>query len=149
MCARGSAPRRRSGTVRPVVAPIYRLVCVPAALDGAPEGWAAAMLREGDMALLVDDGGLAAVDAIAHALDLTTVSVLRSEQSPERQEATVIAYAASLPLVWVAASFSDDAREWARRRGPMTLLVDAERPLTDDDRRRIERFVALLGRQTE
>ena len=33
--------------------------------------------------------------------------------------------------------------------GPMTLLVEVAGPLADDERRRIERFVALLGRQAE
>jgi hypothetical protein len=129
--------------------PLFRLVCVPAVLDDAPPGWAAAMLRQGEMALQVDDGGLQAVDAVAHALDLIAVSVLRSERSAEAQEETVIAYAGSLPLVWIARSFSDAARDWARRRGPMTLLVEADRPLGDDERQRVDRFVALLGRQAE
>ena len=48
--------------------PIFRLVCVPGALDGAPSGWAAEMLRDGEVALLVDDGGLEAINAVAHAL---------------------------------------------------------------------------------
>lgn len=129
--------------------PLYRLVCVPAVLRDAPAGWATALLRQGEMALQVDDGGLEAVDAVAHALDVATVAVLRSERTTEEQERTVIAYAGSLPLVWVARGFSDDARDWARKRGPMTLLVEADRPLSEDDRHRVERFVALLGRQAE
>jgi alkanesulfonate monooxygenase SsuD/methylene tetrahydromethanopterin reductase-like flavin-dependent oxidoreductase (luciferase family) len=60
-----------------------------------------------------------------------------------------MAYAESRPFVWVAAEFSDAAREWARDRGPMTLLVAADAPLSDDERRRIDRFVATLGRQSE
>jgi hypothetical protein len=51
--------------------------------------------------------------------------------------------------VWSAAGFSDDARRWARERGPMTLLVEASGPLAEDERKRIERFVATLGRQAE
>ena len=31
----------------------------------------------------------------------------------------------------------------------MTLLVEARGPLADDERRRIDRFVAILGRQSE
>ena len=31
----------------------------------------------------------------------------------------------------------------------MTLLVEAARPLSEDDRHRVDRFVALLGRQAE
>jgi hypothetical protein len=129
--------------------PLFRLVCVPAVLDDAPTGWATAMLRQGEMALQVDGGGLEAIDAVAHALDLVAVSVLRTERTADEQERTVIAYARSLPLVWIAGAFSDAARGWARRRGPMTLLVEAARPLGEDDRLRIDRFVALLGRQAE
>jgi hypothetical protein len=51
--------------------------------------------------------------------------------------------------VWVGAAFSDGAAAWARDRGPMTLLVAAEAPLDDEERRRIDRFVATLGRQSE
>lgn len=135
--------------MRAVDAPLFRLVCVPAVLDDAPSGWATALLREGEMALQVDDGGLAAIDAVAHALDLVTVSVLRTERSADAQEETAITYAGSLPLVWIARSFSDAARDWAHRRGPMTLLVEADRPLGAEDRQRVDRFVALLGRQAE
>ncbi len=129
--------------------PIFRLACVPAALDGAPEGWASALLAEGELALLAGGGGLAAVDAVAHALDLISVPLLRSEPDAATQERTVQAYAGGFPLVWVAAAFSDDARRWARERGPMTLLVAAAGPLPEDERKRIERFVATLGRQAE
>ena len=43
--------------------PIFRLACVPAALDGAPEGWATALLAEGELALLAE-GGLDKIDAV-------------------------------------------------------------------------------------
>ena len=105
---------------------LFRMVCVPAALDG----WSPDMLRDGEVALLVDDGGLDAVNAVAHRLDAPTVRVVRSEDTAGAQEDTVIAYAASLPLVWIAPGFSDDARRWARDRGPMTLLVDTRAGLT-------------------
>ena len=124
---------------------LFRMVCVPAALDG----WSLDMLRDGEVALLVDGGGLDAVNAVAHRLDAPTVRVVRSEDSAGAQEDTVIAYAASLPLVWIAPEFSDAARGWARDRGPMTLLVDTGAGLTDEERRRIERFLAILGRQSE
>jgi hypothetical protein len=107
------------------------------------------MLREGEIALLPADGGLAAVDDVARALDAVTVAVVRGEPDAERQEQTVIEYAGPLPLVWVGASFSDAATQWAHDRGPMTLLVQTERSLSDDERRRIDRFVATLGRQSE
>jgi hypothetical protein len=132
-----------------VATPIFRLVCVPGALDGAPRGWAAEMLRDGEVALLVDEGGLDAVNAVAHALDVLAVRVLRREETPGRQEETVIAHAAALPLVWVGSAFTDAARSWARERGPMTLLVEVDGPVSADERRRIDRFVALLGRQAE
>ena len=127
----------------------FRFVCVPAALAGSPAGWAADMLRDGEIALLADDGGFAAANAVAHDLGLFSIPLVRSEDSPERQEKTVIAYAGSLPLVWVAETFSDTATEWARARGPMTLLIEADGPLPDAERRRIDRFVAILARQSE
>jgi NADPH-dependent ferric siderophore reductase len=129
--------------------PIFRLVCVPGALDGAPEGWASKLLQEGEIALLVDDGGLPAINAAAHSLGLATVPVVRIEDTATAQEQTVIAYAEALPVVWVAPEFSASTRTWAHDRRPMTLLVEAEGPLADDARGRIERFVGWLGRQTE
>jgi hypothetical protein len=129
--------------------PIFRLVCVPGALDGAPEGWASKLLQEGEIALLVDAGGLPAINAAAHVLGLPTVPVVRIEDTPTAQEETVIDYAGTLPVVWVAADFSASTRSWAHDRGPMTLLVEANGPLPADGRSRIERFVGWLGRQTE
>jgi hypothetical protein len=131
------------------MAPGFRLVCSPAALAGAPDGWAVETLGDGEVALLVDDGGLAAINAAAHTLGLTTVSIVRSESSPAAHEQTVIAFAGSSPFVWVAAEFSDSVRSWARERGPMTLLVDTDGALPDDERGRIGRFLALIARQTE
>jgi hypothetical protein len=129
--------------------PLFRLVCTPGILDGAPEGWVGSMLEEGELALLVDDGGLEAVSAVAHRLDLVTVQVLRTEESSEEQERTVMTYAGSKALVWVAGTFGDAATTWARDRGPMTLLVETGEPLSDDERKRVERFVVILGRQAE
>ena len=129
--------------------PLFRLVCAPNVLAAAPDGWVAAMLEEGDVALLVDEGGLDAITALAHALDLVTVPVLRAERTSEQQEATVMAYAAAKPLVWIAAAFGDTARDWAHRRGPMTLLLESAGPLTEDERKRVERFTVILGRQAE
>ncbi len=128
---------------------IFRMVCTPAALAGAPKGWAAETLREGEVAMLVDGGGLEAINAAAHTLELVTISIVRREETADAQEQTVISFAASLPLVWVAEAFSDSARAWARERGPMTLLVEADHELPDPERARIGRFVALLGRQSE
>lgn len=129
--------------------PTFRFVCVPSALSGAPGSWARDMLREGEIALLPGPGGLPAVDEVARSLGLVSITVLRGEESAAAQEQTVTAYAGSLPLVWVGGQFSDAARAWARDRGPMTLLVEADAPLSDEERRRIDRFVATLGRQSE
>lgn len=129
--------------------PSFRFVCVPDALAGAPSGWAREMLRDGEIALLAGDSGLEAVNAVAHDLDLTSVPLVRGEESAKRQEQTVMAYAENLPLVWVSAGFGEGASAWARDRGPMTLLVAAGGPLAEEERRRIERFVATLGRQSE
>lgn len=132
-----------------VADPLFRLACAPGVLSAAPDGWVATMLDEGEVALLVDDGGLDAITALAHELDMITVPVLRAEHAREQQEATVMAYAASKPLVWIAASFGEAATEWAHKRGPMTLLVESAGPLSDDERKRVERFAVILGRQAE
>lgn len=107
------------------------------------------MLGDGEISLLAGAGGLAEVDAVAHALDLVTVSLVRSETDPARQEQTVMVRAGGLPLIWIAAGFGEEARAWAQRRGPMTLLVENPGPLSTGERERIDRFVALLGRQAE
>lgn len=107
------------------------------------------MLEEGEVAVLADEGALEAISALAHELDMVTVPVLRAERTSEQQEATVMAYAAAKPLVWIAASFGEDAQGWARERGPMTLLVESAGPLSEDERKRVERFAVILGRQAE
>jgi hypothetical protein len=129
--------------------PLFRLACTPGVLDGAPAGWVATMLEEGEIALLADGGGLDAITALAHALDLVTIPLLRAEQTPAQQEATVIAYAAAKPLVWIAPAFSEDAARWAHQRGPMTLLIEPEGALSEEERKRVERFAVILGRQAE
>lgn len=131
--------------------PSFRFVCVPSALVGAGGlvEWALEMLRDGEIALLPDDGGLDAISEVAHALGLASVPVIRGEADVEQQQSTVTDYARSLPLVWVGERFSPASTAWARERGPMTLLVQTGGPLTEEDRRRIERFVATLGRQSE
>jgi hypothetical protein len=126
---------------------MFRLVCLPAALGEAPARWS--MLGEGELALLPGDGGLAEVAELSHRLDLVSIELLRGEATPAAQEDTVITFAGPLPLVWIAAGFSDRARGWAERRGPMTLLVEAAGSLSADELRRVERFVATLGRQSE
>ncbi len=131
------------------VGPLFRMVCTPEALAGAPDGWAAETLRDGEVAWLIDDGGLETINAAAHALDLITVSIVRSEESEALQAETVMAFAGSFPLVWVGPRFSDSVRTWARERRPMTLLVEADGQLPAEERGRIGRFLALLGRQTE
>jgi hypothetical protein len=132
-----------------MAAALFRLVCSAGVLDGAPDGWVHAMLQEGELALLVDDGGLDAISAVAHSLDLVTVPLLRAEGSAESQEQTVMRYAGSKALVWVASSFGEAATRWAHDRGPMTLLVETGRALSEDERKRVERFVVILGRQAE
>lgn len=129
--------------------PLFRLVCTPGNLDDAPAGWVGEMLEEGELALLVDGGGLGAITDVAHRLDLVTVPLLRSEQTAEQQEQTVMTYAGSMALVWIASAFGEAAVRWAHDRGPMTLLVETGEPLSDDERRRVERFVVILGRQAE
>jgi hypothetical protein len=129
--------------------PLFRLVCNAGVLDGAPAGWVSTMLQQGELALLVDDGGLEAITSLAHQLDLVTVPLLRTEETPGKQDSTVMSYAESKPLVWVAPAFGEAATRWAHQRGPMTLLVETDRDLPAEERRRIERFVVILGRQAE
>ena len=129
--------------------PVFRLVCLPAALADTPATWAREMLGDGELALLPGEGGLDAVGAVAHRLGLVSMTLLRGEATDAAQADTVITFAGSLPLVWVGREFSGRVSAWARSRGPMTLLVQADGPLSDDERRRIERFVATLGRQSE
>lgn len=126
----------------------FRLVCLPSALAGAPSGWASELLREGEVALLAGEG-LGPINDVALALDQATIAVLRSERTPALQDRTVMDYAGGLPLVWVADGFSEEVTAWARDRGPMTLLVVAGGPLPDEERRRIDRFVSILSRQSE
>lgn len=127
--------------------PLFRLVCTPATLTGSPEGWAVEMLQDGVVAVSPDGGGLPAIDEAARTLGVTAIPVVRGEATPAEQERTVQAHAGALALVWVAASFSDDARAWAQKRGPMTLLVEVAGALSPEDRRRVERFVAILSGQ--
>ncbi len=126
---------------------LFRLVCGPAVLTNAPAGWATEMLRDGEVAIVPDAEGLASVHAVARALDATAVAVVRVEADAATQERTVIAHAGALALVWVAPRFSDDARTWAEKRAPMTLLIEADGELSQDERRRVERFVAILSGQ--
>jgi hypothetical protein len=128
---------------------VFRLVCSAAALEGAPEDWAGMILSQGEIALLIDDGGLDTINAIAHALGIVSIPVLRSEATAAAQEQTVIDHAARMPLVWIADAFSEEVVTWAHDRGPMTLLVHSSGALPESERQRIERFVASLGRQAE
>jgi hypothetical protein len=132
-----------------VAGPLFHLACTAGVLGEAPAGWVNAILQEGEIALLVDDGGLDAITALAHALDLVTVPLLRTEDEPSRQDSTVMSFAESKPLVWIAGGFGEAATRWAHQRGPMTLLVETDGRLSEDERRRIERFVVILGRQAE
>ncbi|MGI9184796.1 MAG: hypothetical protein ACR2GZ_07500 [Solirubrobacteraceae bacterium] len=129
--------------------PSFLMVCASAAIAGAPPGWATATLRDGEVALLVDEGGVGAVNDAARALGQLAVSVVRREADPDAQEQTVIEFAGSLPLIWVTDEFSEPARSWAHDRGPMTLLIAAEGVLSEPERTRIGRFVTLLARQTD
>lgn len=132
-----------------VADPLFCLASSPGVLAAAPAGWVATMFEEGEVAVLADEGGLDAITALAHELDMVTVPVLRAERTSEQQEATIMAYAAAKPLVWIAPSFGEDAQAWAHKRGPMTLLVESAGPLSDDERKRVERFTVILGRQAE
>ncbi|MGH2869245.1 MAG: hypothetical protein ACRDNK_16995 [Solirubrobacteraceae bacterium] len=129
--------------------PSFLMVCRSAAIAGAPTGWASATLRDGEVALLVDEGGLEAVNAAARALGQLAVSVVRREVDPEAQEQTVIEFAGSLPLIWITDEFSEHARSWAHDRGAMTLLISAQGVLSEEERTRIGRFVTLLAPQTD
>ena len=140
--------RRATASFPRVPEPRFRFVCLPSALAGTPAGWAREMLEEGEVALLASDG-LDVINQVAHELGQITITLLRTERDPEQQDVAVMAYADTLPLVWVAAGFSDEVSRWAHERGAMTLLSAAEGPLGGEERRRIDRFLAILGRQSE
>ena len=106
------------------------------------------MLEEGEVALLPSDG-LDVVNQVAHELGQITITLVRGEAERARQDATVMAHADTLPLVWAAPEFSEEVRRWAQDRGAMTLLSLADGPLDEAERRRIDRFLAILGRQSE
>jgi hypothetical protein len=122
---------------------------VASALLGVEAEWVTEMLADGQIALLADGGGFAAINQVAHTLGMISVPLVRGEETAELQQETAMAYADRLPLVWVDEDFSEKVTAWAHARGPMTLLVRATGPLAGDERRRIERFVASLGRQAE
>lgn len=128
--------------------PCFRLVCVPSAIAGTPAGWARELLEEGEVALLASEG-LEATNRVAHELGQVAVTLVRTEPTRELQDQTVMSFAGALPLIWVAPDFSDAVTRWAHDRGPMTLLSQAAGSLGDEERRRIDRFVAILGRQSE
>jgi hypothetical protein len=121
---------------------------MPSALSGGPAGWARDMLEEGEIALLSSDG-LESINQVAHELGQPTITLVRSEAHRERQDEAVMAFADTLPLVWVAPDFTAAVRRWAQERGPMTLLSQASGLLGLDERRRIDRFLAILARQSE
>ena len=129
--------------------PVLRLASDPATLLGAPPEWTRELLADSELALLPGAGGLDDIDRLAHALGMVSVTLLRGETSPPAQDETVMAWAGAMPLAWIAAGFSDKVRGWAHSRGPMTLLVEAGGPLSDDEQRRVARFAAVLGRQSE
>jgi hypothetical protein len=106
------------------------------------------MLEEGEVALLASDG-LDVINQVAHEIGQIAIMLVRTESDQTKQDQAVMSYADTLPLVWVAPGFSDDVRRWAQARGPMTLLSEAGGPLGDEERRRIDRFLAILGRQSE
>jgi hypothetical protein len=132
-----------------VIDPVFRLVAPASVLQATPAGWVQELLGQGEMALIADAGGLEAIDAVARALDRPAVAVLRREPTSLAAEASVRAFADGLALVWIGPAFGDEARAWACDRAPMTLLVEHDGPLPEDERRRVERFVAILGRQAE
>lgn len=129
--------------------PVFRLVAPASALEAAPAGWAQELLQQGELALALHAGELDAIDAVARALERPAVAVLRRESTTEAAEASVREFASGLALVWIAPSFGDEARKWAHDRAPMTLLVESDGALPEEERRRIDRFVAILGRQAE
>jgi hypothetical protein len=141
--------RRKGGNFPEVSEPRFHFLCVASALLGVQAEWVTEMLADGQIALLADSGGFAAINEIAHTLGMISVPLVRGEETAELQQETAMAYADRLPLVWVDKDFGEKVTAWAHDRGPMTLLVRATGPLAGDDRRRIERFVASLGRQAE
>ena len=139
----------KADNVPDVSEPRFLFLCAPSALAGVPAEWVTEMLADGEIAVFADSGGLAAINEVAHTLGLLSVPLVRGEETMERQQETAMVYADRLPLVWVDQDFGEKVTAWARDRGPMTLIVRATGPLAEDERRRIERFVASLERQAE
>jgi hypothetical protein len=129
--------------------PRFHFVCSASALIGVPAEWVTEMLADGEIALFAGGDGFTAINEVAQTLGLISVPLIRGEETTERQQETTMAYAGRLPLVWVDREFGEQATDWARNRGPMTLLVQTTGPLAENERRRIERFVASLERQAE
>jgi hypothetical protein len=125
------------------------MICRSGALADAPDGWLESLLLEGELAMLVDAEGLDGINAVARTADVPTVRIVRAEDSADAQERTVQTYAGDIATVWIDAAFSDAVRTWAHDRGPMTLLVESGGALPAEEHRRIERFVAILGRQSD
>lgn len=126
----------------------FRFVCSPSALEASAADWARSLIEEGEVALMCSEG-LGPIERVTHDLGQAGIVVVRSERTQETQERTVMDYAGAMPLVWVSSEFTEAARIWARDRGPMTLLCESSGPLSDEDQRRIDRFIAILGRQSE
>jgi hypothetical protein len=78
-----------------------------------------------------------------------TVPLLRTEDEPSQQDATVMSYAHWPAVSPKPPAIQTSGVDRAHRRGPMTLLVETAGPLSDEERRRIDRFVVILGRQAE
>lgn len=104
------------------------------------------MLRDGEIALLPDAGGLAAISDVAHQLRLLSVPVIRTEPDEERQHETVMATQADCRSCGSAGVSAPRSPPGRATGGQMTLLVHTARALEEDERRRIDRFVATLGR---
>lgn len=129
--------------------PLFRLVGSPRALGSVESDWMESVIQDGEVALALDDRGFDAASEFGHRFGFAALRVLREETSAEEREATVRQYAGDLALIWIAEGFSDEARTWAKARPPMTLLVESGSELESEQQRRIERFIAIIGRQID
>jgi hypothetical protein len=126
--------------------PGFHFVCVPSALVGLPAEWVTDMLGDGKIALLVDGGGFAAIDEVAHTLGLISVPLPATRGNGGASGGHGDGVRRSPPARVGGRRPQRDGHRLGEQSPPDDVATG---PLSEDERRRIDRFVAILGRQSE